>query len=88
MTGVEVIDEQVYDVSGLLADFDSNREAAEIFGVSERTIYTWVTKGVSWSTADRIACRMNLNPCSVWPDQWGNVEFLHEEEQGVLFDGR
>lgn len=77
---VEVIDENRYDVSGLIAGFDTIHDAADAFEVDERTIHRWINDGVSWWRADEICGRLQIHPGSVWPEWW-DITFEGEEEQ-------
>ena len=83
---VEVIDEVRYDVTRLVARFETVAAAAEFFEVNERTVGRWLADGVSWVWADRLCGQMKIHPCWVW-DEWWDAEFAHEEEQTTLFAG-
>ena len=43
-------------------------ETAFRLGISRRQVHRCVAQGLSWTQADRFACRLGHHPLNVWPE--------------------
>lgn len=48
--------------------------AAELLDVNRQTIHRWVTYGVPFYSADKLAARLSTHPMEIWPTLYLEVQ--------------
>ena len=66
----------------LVADkVDTYGELGDLLGITRRSVQRYADEGISLYGADRLACRLGMHPCLVWPEWWPTVEELEAAEE-------
>lgn len=63
-----------YDAAPILRRFVTPTAAAAILEVAARSVHRWMAEGLTPFQADRLAIRVGLHPCDVWPSWFDDAE--------------